>query len=152
MASPVLGNMALEYGGTGASAGSWANVPGVFSLTTPVSVPQDVDATDFDSPPGESEYIGGPSQGDDFSFQCNFEPTNTVHLALQSLGRATAHLRILIDDQAAPGTKVTALTAAQIITFKVTNGRMAVQGEVAGKQSGTFTGRRTGAIAITAPS
>ncbi len=76
------GNAALEYS---VDAGTtWNNVNGVTSFDPGVATAEEQDATDYDSPNNQREYVNGFKGVSDGSFVVNFDPADASHIALMA--------------------------------------------------------------------
>ncbi|MEL6754943.1 MAG: phage tail tube protein [Pseudomonadota bacterium] len=73
---------------------TYTPVPGVRSFNPGDMQAEQLDATDFDSPGGQREFINGLIDASDGSFEMHWDPTNAVHQALMAAaGGASLYLR-----------------------------------------------------------
>ena len=92
------GNAALEYSTDGGT--TWLNVNGVTSFDPGVATAEELDATDYDSPNNQREYVNGFKGVSDGSFVVNFDPADASHIALMNAeGGAAIQLRHQYGDQ-----------------------------------------------------
>lgn len=75
MADLVQGNVTVEIE-TGSPA-EWKTIPGVTTASYAGGAPREVDATDFDTPTGQSETLYGARPNQPLTFQMHLMPGDT---------------------------------------------------------------------------
>lgn len=76
MADLVQGNVKVQIS-TGSPA-EFVDIPGVISASFAGSAPREIDATDFDTPVGESESLYGAKPNQPLTFQMHLDPGDTT--------------------------------------------------------------------------
>lgn len=89
MADLVQGNVVVELN-TGASSPTWTPIPGVTTASYAGGAPREIDATDFDTVPGESETLYGNRPNPPLTFEMHLDPGNaTQELLFTAYANAT---------------------------------------------------------------
>jgi hypothetical protein len=87
------------YLGTGSPL-VYAKIPGVTNWDRGTKSAEELDATDFDSPVGDREYVSGLAAYENGSFVMNYDPDNATHLALvAAVGGAALKFRTVYDNK-----------------------------------------------------
>lgn len=69
-------------------------IPGVVSWSAGDIAAEELDASDYDSPNDQREYLNGMKDASDGSFVVNWDPDNSMHQTLDSdVGGAAIYLR-----------------------------------------------------------
>lgn len=76
MADLVQGNVKVQIS-TGSPA-DFVDIPGVISASYSGAAPREIDATDFDTPAGETETLYGNRPNPPLTFQMHLDPGNTT--------------------------------------------------------------------------
>jgi len=76
MADLVQGNVNVEIS-TGSPA-AFVNIPGVTTASYSGAAPREIDATDFDTPEGETETLYGARPNPPLTFQMHLDPGNAT--------------------------------------------------------------------------
>lgn len=74
MAGLVQGAIKVEIDKSATETPEWENVPGVINASYTGGTPREVDATDFDTPVGETETLYGARNNPPLTFQMHLEP------------------------------------------------------------------------------
>lgn len=78
----------------------YTKIPGVTNWDRGNAVAEELDATDFDSPAGVREYVNGLQAFEDGSFVCNYDPDDTIQLALiAAVGGAAQKFKAVYDNK-----------------------------------------------------
>lgn len=78
MGTLVQGFMKLELDTSVTETPTWVNIPGVTNVGGGGRPPNDIPATDFDTPPGETETIPGPRGNSPFTADLQYEPLDAT--------------------------------------------------------------------------
>ncbi len=78
MAELVQGNVELDIDTSETTTPAWEKIPGVTSAAYTGGAPREIDATDFDTPAGETETIYGARPNPPLTFEVHLDPGNTV--------------------------------------------------------------------------
>lgn len=76
MADLVQGNVTVDIS-TGSPA-AFVAIPGVTTASFSTGAPREIDATDFDTPAGESETLYGSTANTPLTFQMHLDPGNVT--------------------------------------------------------------------------
>ncbi len=80
----IIANGTLLKIGDGASPENFTTVPEVTKLSGPAIKFDLLDATSHDSAGFFREYIPGLADGDNVAFDCNWKPSNDIHILLRT--------------------------------------------------------------------
>lgn len=78
MAALVQGNVKVAINTGTPETPIWTTVPGVTTASLAGSAPRETDATDFDTPVGESETLYGARPNSPLTFQMHLDPGNVT--------------------------------------------------------------------------
>lgn len=78
MAELVQGNVELDLNTGTPETPVWTKIPGVTSAAYTGGAPREIDATDFDTPAGETETIYGARPNPPLTFEIHLDPGNTT--------------------------------------------------------------------------
>lgn len=93
MADLVQGNVTVAIS-TGSPA-AFVTIPGVTTASYAGAAPREVDATDFDTPVGESETLYGAKPNPPLTFQMHLDPGNvTQELLFTAAAAGTANVTL----------------------------------------------------------
>lgn len=147
----TLFNVIVQWGGT-SDTPTWVTFPGVVSHQEPGATPADIDVSSYDNTTRWPSFVNGMMQGEPMNITGNYIPGNTVLEAVRAAAYtgALGHVRLLLDDLAAPSAATDATAAAILVTFRGKVGWNA-SGELAGKQTYTATIRPNSAVTAAAP-
>ncbi len=109
MAVLAQGFMKLQV----AVSSTQTDIPGVFDVGGGGRPSNDIDATDFDTPPGEMESISGPRGNSPFTANLHYEPGNTIQESLFTAEAANAPLVFRVK----AGTKGTTFSAVPALSL-----------------------------------
>lgn len=84
MAEKVQGNVKVEMNTGTAETPVWTNIPGVTAASYSGGPPRETDATDFDTPEGETETLYGSRPNSPLTFQMHLEPGDATQELLFS--------------------------------------------------------------------
>lgn len=76
MAALVQGNVTVAIDTSETETPEWTTIPGVTTASYAGSAPREIDATDFDTPVGESETLYGAKPNSPLTFQMHLDPGN----------------------------------------------------------------------------
>lgn len=113
MAVLVQGFMKLEIDTSATETPTWTNVPGVTNVAGGGRPANDIDATDFDTPAGETESIPGPRGNTPFTFDLQYEPGNATQEILFTAEAANTPKKFRIK----AGTKGTTFSAVPSLSL-----------------------------------
>ncbi|MNR98729.1 hypothetical protein D3C71_271620 [compost metagenome] len=88
MAALVQGNVTVAINTGTPEAPIWTNIPGVTTASYSGSAPREIDATDFDTPVGESETLYGAKPNSPLTFQMHLDPGNVTQELLWTASAA----------------------------------------------------------------
>lgn len=89
------------YYGTGSPL-AYTKIAGVKSFTPGAITAEELDATDFDSPSGNREYVNGLKSASEGSIVLNHDPGETTQEYLRTaLGGAAIYMKAVFDDRQA---------------------------------------------------
>ncbi|MNH96429.1 hypothetical protein D3C85_1181550 [compost metagenome] len=74
MAELVQGKVKVEIDTSATATPDWTNIPGVTSASYSGGAPRETDATDFDTPEGETETLYGAKPNPPLTFQMHLTP------------------------------------------------------------------------------
>jgi hypothetical protein len=122
MAVLAQGFMKLEIDTSETDTPSYVTVPGVTNVAGGGRPANDIDATDFDTPAGETETIPGPRGNSPFTADLHYEPGNaTQELLFAAEAANTAKkFRIRAGTKGTTFSAVPALSLAAPVAGKVT--------------------------------
>lgn len=87
------------YWGSGSPL-SYSKIPGVTNWDRGGEAAEELDATDFDSPVGKREYVNGLSAYENGSFVMNYDPDNSIQLAIiAAQGGAAGKFKAVYDNK-----------------------------------------------------
>lgn len=121
MAVLAQGFMNLEIDTSVTDTPTWVNVPGITNLGGGGRPANDIDATDFDTPAGETESIPGPRGNTPFTFDMQFESHATQELLFTAEAANTPKkFRIKAGTKGTVFSAVPSLSLAAPVAGKVT--------------------------------
>lgn len=122
MAVLAQGFMNLEMDTSTSGGPTFSNVPGVTNIAGGGRPGNPIDATDFDTPAGETESLEGPRSNSPFTFDLQYEPGNAVQEALFTAEAANTPkiFRIKAGTKGTTFSAVPTLTLAAPVAGKVT--------------------------------
>ena len=111
MADLVQGNVNIQIS-DGASPPVWTDIPGVTTASYSGAAPREIDATDFDTPAGESETLYGARPNPPLTFQMHLDPGNvTQELLFTAAADGSADITVRLKAK----TKATTFTGRVVI-------------------------------------
>lgn len=94
MAGLVQGKVKVEIDTSTTETPSWTNVPGVITASYTGGTPREIDATDFDTPEGETETLYGSRNNPPLTFQMHLEPGDATQELLFAAYAAAEDVKV----------------------------------------------------------
>ena len=80
----TIGKWTLQVEDLPANPATFVTLAEVASVSEVGETNETAEVTNFDSPAGTKEFIGGLSEGDEVSIECNYLSGNTTHLIVKN--------------------------------------------------------------------
>jgi len=137
MTAANIGRWKAELGSTGSPV-TYTAIEEVFEISGLGAQNDLEDVTNFDSPTGTKEYIGGLADGQEITIRANYLPSGTQQAAMMSACEAKVNRKFRV--------RYTGVSPAKSFTFDVAPISYAIEPAVANKNVIAFVVKVSGSI------